>query len=85
MVICISHQRQHFIILNSAQQSYMLQSARPFSGINVPDLKQVKCIKNMLEFVRTQKFCNYCSFGILGIFILCIFFCYSSCGEFGSY
>jgi hypothetical protein len=67
MVICFSHQRQQFIVLNSAQQCCMLQSAWPFSGINVPDLKQVKYLKNMLEFVRSQKFYNYCNIRVIGI------------------
>jgi hypothetical protein len=79
MVICISHQRQQFIILNIAQQCYMFQSAWPYSGINVHDLKQVKYIKSMLEFARSQKFYNYCSAGIVGILFCVSFMLFKLC------
>jgi hypothetical protein len=40
MIICIHRQRQEFIVLNNAQQCYMSRSIRPFSGMNVHDLRK---------------------------------------------
>ena len=36
--------------------------------------KQVKCVNNIVECVRSTVFYSYSNFGILGI-VFCVFFC----------
>ena len=46
----------------------------PSAGINLHDFKkQVKCIKNMLEFVRSHQFYNYHKTGILDTLFVHLF------------